>query len=360
MSLVTRRRLIGSISALLLGVLLAAPVQASAQSPEDCAPRVVSVEELPGYEKSCDLTGWTVVTAAGTTLVVPAAGISVTSSSSSDGSDAAQPDASLFNSGTGIAVREGEQVVYATTKEDLAQLDRSLRSTPGARHADADELADGIESQRSGIAPLSAAQLASGKCSETAPYTLNSTWAAGRYQWFWNRANEPFPDNGTWTRVKYGADSIGAGWTTVCPTGGGYPVTGPTDFLAAQPGVTATGCGSQDLNNVVGMGPLDGGTLGRTCSWNTVLGYKAEADIKFDTSSRSWHWSPSTSGCAAGSFDIEGVAVHEFGHAVGLGHVDDQTQVMRETIASCDFSWRDLGRGDQRGLLALQGIFPPL
>lgn len=123
--------------------------------------------------------------------------------------------------------------------------------------------------------------------------------------------------------------------------------------MAWSSNVTASGCGSRDRNNVVGWGSLDGSTLGRACSWNTILGYKTESDLKFDTSSRAWHITAATTGCTGNRFDLQGVAVHEFVHAAGLGHVAAaKPQVMDPSLSACSMVWRQLGRGDHSGLRA--------
>jgi predicted Zn-dependent protease len=45
-------------------------------------------------------------------------------------------------------------------------------------------------------------------------------------------------------------------------------------------------------------------------------------------------------------FDIEGVATHEFGHIVGLAHVNSLGEVMYPSEGAGDVSDRKLGRGD--------------
>lgn len=68
-----------------------------------------------------------------------------------------------------------------------------------------------------------------------------------------------------------------------------------------------------------------------------------EIDILFNPSF-SWQW---TGGPHSGSkYDVEGVAVHEFGHAAGLGHVASSVNAMYMSIGAGDTTGRKLGRGE--------------
>jgi predicted Zn-dependent protease len=56
------------------------------------------------------------------------------------------------------------------------------------------------------------------------------------------------------------------------------------------------------------------------------------------------------------SYDLQSVATHEFGHALGLGHVSNPSLTMHHFAPYCSTAPRTLGRGDVRGLRALYGL----
>ncbi|MGY4721642.1 matrixin family metalloprotease [Naumannella huperziae] len=110
-----------------------------------------------------------------------------------------------------------------------------------------------------------------------------------------------------------------------------------------------------DNVNVVGWGPIDSSVLGVACSWAAIApGLRLESDIKVNSNYKNWYVSGSS--CSGQRYDLESLAVHEFGHAGGLGHVgDDESQIMKPFINQCNLSQRSLGRGDQNGLLRHYG-----
>lgn len=192
------------------------------------------------------------------------------------------------------------------------------------------------------------------KCSSAAPYTLIAKWAGSDYGWFYNASGQP--STTSLNRMQSAASTIANGSSSACGAlSNGLSVT-YAGTLAQAPAVTPTGCGAYDPNSVVGWGDLSGNTLARTCSYyNPVTDTQYVADIMFDNTGRSWFTTSSTSGCS-NAFDLQGVATHEFGHAVGLGHVaDDEPQVMNPHSDLCQTDMRQLGSGDQNGLRAHYG-----
>jgi len=111
-------------------------------------------------------------------------------------------------------------------------------------------------------------------------------------------------------------------------------------------------CGDRDGSCY--RGAVDGNKLGWPCTYWALGGELLEADIKFDNSSRSWNTNASTS---SSGYDPQGVATHEFGPAVGPSHVEDLAsgQVMVASTGTYNVGQRHLGRGDQRGLIAVYG-----
>lgn len=110
-------------------------------------------------------------------------------------------------------------------------------------------------------------------------------------------------------------------------------------------GGTYNAPGALDGVNAVGFSPSIAafcpGALACTPIWGSPNPY--EIDILFNPGF-SWQW---TGGAYSGSkYDIESVAVHEFGHAAGLGHVGSAVNAMYPTIDAGDTTGRLLGRGE--------------
>lgn len=112
-------------------------------------------------------------------------------------------------------------------------------------------------------------------------------------------------------------------------------------------GTTNAAANKRDGRNVVGWAKLGGGTLGITnylnndrtrtvaCKGN-LFANLYEADVRITTSYR---WTAGGGGCpcAAGSaFYVDGVSEHEFGHVVGLCHVNQPSSLMYPSFGTCE------------------------
>ena len=123
-------------------------------------------------------------------------------------------------------------------------------------------------------------------------------------------------------------------------------------------GTTTRAANKRDGQNTVGWGNLGGQTLGITnyldndsivsvsCGGVTFANLY-EADVRLTTTFR---WTASGGGCpcAAGSgFYLNAVSEHEFGHVIGLCHVNQQSQLMYPSFGVCEN--KNKGSDDQAG-----------
>lgn len=191
------------------------------------------------------------------------------------------------------------------------------------------------------------------KCSATAPY-VKQHWVNGKaFHWRYNSTSQP--STSALTFITHGVNAVAIGTSTLC----GYLSNGlsiPYDGTTSNaPGVNSSGgCTSMDGISVMGWGAMSTTSLGVTCSWTVpITGALLEADIKSNTN---YTWFVASSGCTGTKYDLQSHAAREFGHAVGLGHVGSSSQqVMAPVLPPCNMDDRDLGRGDQRGLVDIYG-----
>ncbi|MGQ0537299.1 MAG: matrixin family metalloprotease [Methanobacteriota archaeon] len=124
---------------------------------------------------------------------------------------------------------------------------------------------------------------------------------------------------------------------------------GPSFMDWTYDGSTAITTMAFDGTNAVFWRAVNQNYLAVASYWyytGTPYDHMAQFDVQFDDSDA---WS---NGAVSGRFDVQSVATHEAGHALGLDHINDGNQVMNPTISS-GTTKRTLGSGDLAGLRVL-------
>lgn len=184
-----------------------------------------------------------------------------------------------------------------------------------------------------------AVELAPGEIS--AAYVMSGfKWMGGSASWDYNASGEPSSvAGGAYQAMQAAAATWGQQGVTFQFTGGG----------ATGAGTGACG-GGTDGQNTVGWGAQSGSVLAVTCSWFSNSGNPkpaVEFDMQFDPD---WNW---TLGSPT-SVDLQSVALHEFGHALGLNHSGDGSAVMYASYSSGSQK-RTPTADDVAGLAAIYG-----
>lgn len=116
-------------------------------------------------------------------------------------------------------------------------------------------------------------------------------------------------------------------------------------------GTTSATYARDNVNTVGKKNWGQNGTLACAYYWYTTSnGHFVEADIMINYS---YAWNHT---CASASFDLRSVVLHEFGHVLGLDHVNNSNHVMSPTLSSGECR-RTLGCGDSKGVKAIYGDY---
>ncbi len=201
-------------------------------------------------------------------------------------------------------------------------------------------------------------------CSDDA-YTDKDEEQAGTYKWHLGDGTRPAGLSTTET-----ADALkqAVGWIETSYNDCGYSdqvsadasyqgISTKESDMTTSGGETTCGDGStdgRDGDSVVDFGNIDdhgSPPLAMECTWSVPAPFAdnniIESDIRFDTTDHVFFYTK-PSGCS-GKYDLRGVAVHEFGHSFGMGHVSESSHgnlTMSTQLGSCDTSQRTLGKGD--------------
>lgn len=174
----------------------------------------------------------------------------------------------------------------------------------------------------------------------TGAYLQNSWWWADHtVEWKYNAAGGPGL-----------ADELSAILSAASTWGGSG-----ADFSFSYGGTTTEGTSacnnSPNAERVVGWGDQPGSTLGVTCTFYSTSGSPYPA-IDFDmVLDPSWTWTTGTTGVQT---DLQSVATHEFGHALGLGHSSTNAAVMYFSYSGGTLK-RNLHSDDIAGEIAIYG-----
>jgi|GEM_PF-3654408 len=190
-----------------------------------------------------------------------------------------------------------------------------------------------------------------GRASARAAYVLFGVrWPQPGASWLYNpQGSTPaMPAEAAFAAIRAGAD----GWTNAGGSGFHFDYLGETSI--------ATGCNGDvkayrtDGANVVGWGHIVGGHLGYSCHWrNTSLVQGTpyftieEIDIVFEPQ------------FAYSAHSLQALALHEFGHALGLDHTEEPACPGKAMCRGANaMLFVEPQEDDLFGVIALYGVAP--
>jgi hypothetical protein len=118
---------------------------------------------------------------------------------------------------------------------------------------------------------------------------------------------------------------------------------------------STSGLQKNGLNEITFGGRDPDGYAGRTVAHWNAAGERYEADIEFYETDYQFFVG---SGCVKGTTGskgvyLENIAVHEFGHVLGIKHSQYDSATMWPTLTLCSLNWLTLATDDKNGLKAL-------
>lgn len=194
------------------------------------------------------------------------------------------------------------------------------------------------------LLPISVAAAASAMFLGAGPsaYSLSGpSWPLAQMTYVVNAANLDLAGLAADAAVRAGADA----W---------LQQTGTFRFVYA--GASSQTTNTNDGINLVLFRNASSGSAIATTYWWSSGGRIIDADIVFWD--EAFTFFAGTSGCSGG-FYIEDIAVHEFGHALGLGHSTIAAATMYPSTSACNVQNRSLDADDIAGARALYPLPPP-
>ncbi len=217
-------------------------------------------------------------------------------------------------------------------------------------------VSDGGETAGPDTAGGAATESSPHKCADTAYSLLTGAGWQGAYEWRLRQSTTPPELTKTRARnaLRASVDTItdannrcGAA-DSVSATNTYRGTTRDASNVTSEPACVA----DPDDQNVTEFGPIGGtGVLAVTCVYTTPDRIW-HADVRLNTSFTWW-----VSGPCNNAIGLKAVATHEYGHAFGVGHVDE-TSHRNLTMSTglndgCSNFEASLGKGDVRALNAL-------
>jgi hypothetical protein len=178
---------------------------------------------------------------------------------------------------------------------------------------------------------------------EPSAYTVNGpSWPQAQMSYLVNAINLDLPGLSAESAVRSGADA----W---------LQQSGAFRFVYA--GSSSQTTNTFDIVNLVLFRNASSGSAIATTYWWSSGTRILDADIVFWDAAFTFF--AGSSGCSGG-FYIEDIAVHEFGHALGLGHSASVDASMFPSVTACNIRNRSLDADDIAGVRSIYPLQLPL